>query len=75
MSDEQIGEAIVATGSLAGVFAEPAAAAAVAGVRQAVRAGVIPAGANVLAVITGSGLKDIASATRVAGSPADVDPD
>ena len=41
-----------------GVFAEPAAATAVAGVRAAVETGLFGAGEDVLAMITGNGLKD-----------------
>ncbi len=74
VTDEEIGAAMRATGSLAGVFAEPAAAAAVAGVRAAVESGVIDSGADVVAVITGNGLKDIRGAMQVAGSPRDVEP-
>ncbi len=74
VSDEEILDAIKATGRLAGVFAEPAAAAAVAGVRRAVADGKIDPQADVLAVITGSGLKDVKAAMRVAGQPQDVEP-
>lgn len=74
VSDEQIGQAMMATGRQAGVFAEPAAATAVAGVAHAVSTRIIPSDADVLAVITGSGLKDIASASCLAGAPVDVDP-
>lgn len=74
VSDEAITEAMKATGRLAGVFAEPAAAAAVAGVKQAVADGVVDKHADVLAVITGSGLKDIKTAIAVAGTPTDVEP-
>lgn len=41
VSDEEIGAAMQAAGALAGVFAEPAAAAALAGLRRAVENGVI----------------------------------
>ncbi|MHC5114083.1 MAG: threonine synthase [Planctomycetota bacterium] len=74
VTDDEIAEALLATGRLAGVFAEPAAAASVAGVRRAVLDGVIRAADDVVAVITGSGLKDIAGAMRVAGQPVEVDP-
>lgn len=74
VTDDEMGQAIVTTGSLAGVFAEPAAAASVAGVRRAVAEGVIEPGASVLAVITGSGLKDIVSARKVVGEPVEVEP-
>ena len=72
--DEEITDAMLACGSLAGIFAEPAAAAALAGVRRAVRDGVIAEVADVLAVVTGNGLKDIETAIRIAGSPKDVAP-
>jgi threonine synthase len=75
VEDEEIFEAMRYTGRLSGVFAEPAAAAAVAGVRRAVREGVISRNATVTAVITGNGLKDIKSAQRAAGEPFDVLPD
>ena len=72
--DDEITGAMKATGALAGVFAEPAAAAAVAGVKHAVACGAIEPGESVLAVITGNGLKDIETARRIAGEPRDVDP-
>ena len=74
VTDEQIMDAIKAAGALAGVFAEPAAAAAVAGVKQAAAEGIFDETTDALAVITGSGLKDIASAMRIVGEPTDVEP-
>ena len=59
---------------LSGVFAEPAAAAAVAGVKRAVAEGVIERHQDVLAVVTGSGLKDIKTAIEISGEPIDVEP-
>jgi threonine synthase len=52
-----------------GVFGEPAAAAALAGVEEAIRQKTISGKERVLAVVTGSGLKDTASAIRAAGEP------
>jgi threonine synthase len=75
VTDAEILEAIRYTGRLAGVFAEPAAAASVAGLRRAVAEAVVPRRASALAVITGNGLKDIRSAVRVVGAPHDVAPD
>ena len=63
------------TGRLAGVFAEPAAATAVAGVRRAVADGVLGRRASAVALITGNGLKDIQSARTAAGRPFEVPPD
>ena len=62
-------EAVRLTGRLAGVFAEPAAAAAIAGIAEARRRGLIGAKASVVAMITGNGLKDIAGAMRAVGEP------
>lgn len=73
--DDAIVEAIAATGRLAGVFAEPAAAAAVAGLRRAVADGVVGPRARVLAVVTGNGLKDAKTALRAVGKPFDLPPD
>jgi threonine synthase len=73
--DEAILEAMRQAARLGAVFAEPAGAAAVAGLRAAVASGVVPADAAVLAVITGNGLKDIRAAMSAAGAPHDVRPD
>ena len=75
VTDDEITEAMKSAGSLAGVFAEPAAGAAIAGVKRAVADGVIDAGADVLAVVTGNGLKDIKTAMAIAGKPIEVDVD
>jgi threonine synthase len=75
VSDEEILEAMRYTGRLAGIFAEPAAAAAVAGVRRAVAGGIIGRQATVLAVVTGNGLKDTRSARSAVGEPFEVAPD
>jgi threonine synthase len=75
VADEEILEAMRLTARLGGTFGEPAAAAAVAGVGAAVRQGLIPRDARTLAVITGSGLKDVRSALRAVGAPLDVTPE
>ena len=53
---------------LDGVFCEPASAAAVAGVAKLRAAGELAADATVVCVLTGSGLKDPATAGTIAGS-------
>ena len=73
-SDDQIMAAVRLTGRLTGVFAEPAAATAVAGVMVARQKGIIGADADVLAMITGNGLKDTAGALKAVGDPHDVEP-
>jgi threonine synthase len=75
VSDEEIMDAMRSTGQLAGVFAEPAAAAAVAGLKRGVAEGIIPRQASALAIITGNGLKDIKSAIRAVSGPLEVTPD
>jgi threonine synthase len=75
VSDEEILEAMRTTGRLTGIFAEPAAATAVAGVRRAVQQGWIGRRARVLAVITGNGLKDVRAARSAVTGPFEVPPD
>jgi threonine synthase len=67
--DEAILDAMRASGRKAGLFGEPAGVAGVAGVRAAVSAGIIGPRESVLAVVTGSGLKDARTAMRAAGEP------
>jgi threonine synthase len=66
VSDEAILAALKLAGKY-GAFGEPAAAAGVAGIKAAREAGIIGAEESVLGVITGSGLKDTASAMKAAG--------
>ncbi len=75
VTDEEILDAMRYTGRLAGVFAEPAAATAVAGLRRAVAEGVVPRRASAVAIITGNGLKDIRSAKEAVGEPFEIAPD
>ena len=75
VSDEEILDAMRYTGRLAGVFAEPAASAAIAGLRRAVAEGVVPRRASAAAIVTGNGLKDVRSAKSAAGDPFDIAPD
>jgi threonine synthase len=75
VSDDAILEAMREAGRRAGVFGEPAGVAGLAGIREAVRAGIVGRGDTVLTVVTGSGLKDVRSATRAAGQPVDLAPD
>ena len=61
--DQEILEAIADLGRV-GVFAEPAGAAAYAGLVRAVRQGIVSEGDPVLVINTGSGLKDVKAAMR-----------
>lgn len=57
-----------------GIFAEPAGAAASAGVKKAVAEGLIEKDASVVSIVTGSGLKDVANAMKAAGEPICIEP-
>ena len=75
VSDDAILEAMRETGRRAGVFGEPAGVAGLAGLRHAVTEGLVGARESALAVVTGSGLKDVRTASRAAGEPVDMAPD
>lgn len=79
VSDDEILAAIPELASGCGVFAEPAGAAAWAGLKKAVERGRVAADERVVVLNTGSGLKDIASAMkavqRVNNEPLHVAPD
>jgi threonine synthase len=75
VSDPEILEAMRYTGRLTGIFVEPAAATAVAGVRRAVVEGILGRRASILVVITGNGLKDIRAARSAVPEPFEVEPD
>lgn len=64
VDDDAILAAIPVLARASGVFAEPAAAAAWAGVQRAAFDGVLDPGDRVAVLSTGTGLKDVAAATR-----------
>ena len=66
VSDEDIMKACQTLASSTGVFAEPAGAAAFAGILRAREEGWISGRDSVLHVVTGNGLKDSRGATRAA---------
>jgi len=67
--DEAILEAMREMGRRSGVFGEPAAAAGLAGLKQAAADGILSRRESALAIVTGSGLKDVRSAIRAGGEP------
>jgi threonine synthase len=69
-------EILAAIGELgrAGIFAEPAGAAAYAGLRSARNSGLIGDSDPVLVLNTGSGLKDVGAARKAAGEAPIIDP-
>ena len=75
VTDEAIVEALRETGRRAGVFGEPAGVAGIAGLRQAVKDGIVGRKAAVWAVVTGNGLKDAKTALRAVGQPFDLPAD
>ena len=71
--DAEILAAIPEMARGAGVFAEPAASCAWAGLKKAAREGIVKPDETVVCMCTGNGLKDVASARKVAGEPVPVE--
>ncbi len=67
VTDDEILAAYRDLARLEGIFCEPSSAASVAGVAKAARAGELDPEALVVCVLTGNGLKDPATAERIAG--------
>jgi len=74
ITDDEILRAIPKMATLAGVFAEPAAAAPLAALQQMVRDGKIGSDDLIVCLVSGNGLKNIAGAQRVVGHPLTIDP-
>jgi threonine synthase len=72
VTDAQILEAIARLAAQTGVFAEPAAAAALAGLEQALAVGLVGRDERVVLMVTGSGLKDPQAVARAAPLPTPV---
>ncbi len=73
-SDDEILGAIRDLARSSAVFAEPAGATAYAGLVKAVHAGMVKSDETIVCLITGSGLKDISSAMKVAGEGTRIEP-
>lgn len=74
VEDEAILQAILPLARLGGVFAEPAGATALAGLQLAQRQQLLDPAEKVVVINTGSGLKDVPSAMRIAGEPTIIPP-
>jgi threonine synthase len=74
VSDDEIMSACSELAAATGVFAEPAGAAAFAGILRGRERGVLSANDSVLHVVTGSGLKDVQNATARAPEPHEIQP-
>lgn len=72
--DEEILAAILPLGRLGAVFAEPAGAAAYAGLVQAGRAGLVQPDETIVVINTGSGLKDVSATIQVTGGAPIIEP-
>ena len=73
VSDAEILEAYSFLARCEGVFAEPASAAAIAGLRKRVRANGLGGAQRVVCVLTGNGMKDPDRARSLAGEIAEVE--
>lgn len=74
VTDDDIRDGMRWLGRNSGVFGEPAAGAAVAGMRMAVAQGIIQPSDSVVCMVTGSGLKDPKNAIEAVEAPIQVDP-
>ncbi len=74
VSDQEILDAIPVIARNTGVFSEPAAAAAYAGLVKAVEKGLVDPEERIVVLLTGSGLKDIDSAMKTVAQPPIVAP-
>ena len=72
--DSEIIEAMSLLGKNEGIFAEPAASASIAGLRKAIREGVISKEESVTVIITGNGLKDPNNAQKAITKPELMEP-
>ncbi|UCG33738.1 MAG: pyridoxal-phosphate dependent enzyme, partial [Phycisphaerales bacterium] len=75
VSDQEILAAIPEVARGAGIFGEPAGVTSYAGLLKAVEQGRIDPKWTIVLLITGNGLKDIASVMKVTGEPRLVPPD
>jgi len=75
VSDDEILAAMRLLGRSAGIFGEPAGVTGTAGLIKAAERALIPHDALVVSIVTGNGLKDVASAQKAAGIAGGVKPD
>ena len=75
VTDHEIMEASALLSKNTGLFAEPAAATAFAGLWKHHRSGSIPEGSNNIVMLTGSGLKDLRAVQSLLDMPQAIEPD
>ncbi len=73
VTDEEILEAYKMLAATEGVFAEPASAASIAGLRKLAREGRLASGSTVVCTLTGHGLKDPDTAMKVCPEPTEIE--
>lgn len=74
VSDDEILKASKNLSGNTGLFAEPAAATAFAGLLSYMKQGLIPPGTSNVVLLTGSGLKDLKAVSPLVNMPASIDP-
>lgn len=74
VADEAIIAAIAELAEMTGVFAEPAAAASLAGLHAAIETGLVDTTERIVLLVTGTGLKDVPAAAQSVIRPAPVKP-
>lgn len=74
VTDDEILTAMKTLARKGAVFGEPAGVTSAAGVKEAVRTGIIGKNETVAILVTGNGLKDIKTAIKAAGAPVLVKP-
>jgi len=74
VSDDEILAAIPELARSEAIFVEPAASAAYAGLKKAVKQGLVKSDERIVVMLTGNGLKDIASAMMAAGTGTVIEP-
>jgi threonine synthase len=75
VSDQEIRQASLRLSQSTGIFSEPAAVAAYAGMLKYFGQGLIPAGSKNVVLLTGSGLKDLSAVQSSIHIPEPVEPD
>ena len=75
VEDDKILQSVKSMGQLEGIFAEPSGAAGFAGLQELLGNGTVQPDETVVIIVTGSGLKDVESALKVAGQAITIDPD
>jgi threonine synthase len=74
VTDEEMLEAEALLARTTGIFAEPASASTIAAIGKLRDSNAIGEKDSVCCIITGSGLKDMASAKKLVGAPARIEP-